>query len=949
MNNFKGSVLDSADEVRTFPTLTMPPPVTNNNTLAASSHSKTVSKFHDSATRTLHPQAVNQNNTSPPVNDKKSKAFKPQTDVRKKIELIKSGNTKSVSHSQLRSSADILPGILKTSQQSIGFRQSVDNPSYVGFNASNLVFDGGSFQAGISQRNNPIVAASPTLSLIDFSRQIPTLESQDNYSSNQQSVSSSLGELRNYSTLMDQFSLHNFLIWNGQTLKNTPEYQSFKRTYENEWGPIAGIISSLERIMSNYNIKLAIVNGQKAADFALLGLPYYDEKDLLACISNIDQIRPMISSFMRDGRGDGQRAAVKIQSVVRQFLAKINFLQKKKFVKSAIHIQSICRRFIQRCRAILLIQQARLDAEEQWNANRMHLKQMWDTFQSATVSGSPCPRLVIHIPSTPESEAFRLCMENLSAVQNAHISCLHQLQHPDVQIVYISPSACGQAERAYHERFLQVLGISTLPQRLRFIVPDMLAKLPPQLPLAHALWYCSSTLRRLKQLILKYPNATIVSSSMGWAEKRISNFLKVPILAPDASVSEMLSTPSFSKKIFVDCGVSFAMGAHDIASQDDFMLALSRLIASNLDVNRWIFRLNSDVVNETVAILDTAKCSLVRVLRSEQTAMLQKHNADPQAWFSKHVQASVRKRLVYVLETDLPELVQIGRTDVFSDWAVYMRSAGKYGMVIEAEAPEILGHVDGMCFIDPLGAVGPILGADLVLNEFLQPVGTLYPQASTIVPALQGAVNAIASKLCQEWGVVGYTTVSFVSFWDAFDGVPRLWAYRLKFGMTPAFGGIGSMAAVKRQDPRALAALPPSLMPAVPPGWCCLHIPTAVHLPLRNSRDDVFFRQLRMNGIGYDATMIEKGGTLFFLSDSVMGGVVSLMCMAPSRTKALEMAIEAMTFIATSFGQQRLEGQRPWNDLNSIIVRARTTLRREKARDKQGLRRATLASKDGVE
>jgi len=49
-----------------------------------------------------------------------------------------------------------------------------------------------------------------------------------------------------YVELMDEFSLHQFIIRKGKTLDSTPEFISFKRTYINYWAGISFIIHLLE-------------------------------------------------------------------------------------------------------------------------------------------------------------------------------------------------------------------------------------------------------------------------------------------------------------------------------------------------------------------------------------------------------------------------------------------------------------------------------------------------------------------------------------------------------------------------------------------------------------------------------------------------------------------------------------------------------------------------------
>ena len=47
---------------------------------------------------------------------------------------------------------------------------------------------------------------------------------------------------RNYDEIMDQFSLHQFIIRKGKVLDNTPEFASYQRSYRAYWGSIERVI-----------------------------------------------------------------------------------------------------------------------------------------------------------------------------------------------------------------------------------------------------------------------------------------------------------------------------------------------------------------------------------------------------------------------------------------------------------------------------------------------------------------------------------------------------------------------------------------------------------------------------------------------------------------------------------------------------------------------------------
>eukprot|EP01037_Dinobryon_pediforme_P045863 gene45863-58723_t len=132
----------------------------------------------------------------------------------------------------------------------------------------------------------------------------------------------------------------------------------------------------------------------------------------------------------------------------------------------------------------------------------------------------------------------------------------------------------------------------------------------------------------------------IVPTTVSWIEKRIAYALNVPVLSADPAVSESLSSRSFAKKVFEEAEVNVPIGAHDIFNVDDLVLALSKLMAANIAIRRWILKLNYDHNQESCAIFDADKLNIVNVLRKEQSDM------DSNGWFSRQVQLNVRKRLL---------------------------------------------------------------------------------------------------------------------------------------------------------------------------------------------------------------------------------------------------------------------------------------------------------------
>ena len=70
--------------------------------------------------------------------------------------------------------------------------------------------------------------------------------------------------------------------------------------------------------------------------------------------------------------------------------------------------------------------------------------------------------------------------------------------------------------------------------------------------------------------------------------------MKIPILCGDPSKQNLYSTKSGSKKIFQLADVPTPLSAIDIYDDQEFILSLAKLIANNLYVNTWIFKIDDE-------------------------------------------------------------------------------------------------------------------------------------------------------------------------------------------------------------------------------------------------------------------------------------------------------------------------------------------------------------------
>lgn len=161
-------------------------------------------------------------------------------------------------------------------------------------------------------------------------------------------------------------------------------------------------------------------------------------------------------------------------------------------------------------------------------------------------------KLLIFVPSISVSEHLRNSIHGFQILQNSFLPIIYQLVDPYLHLLYISPIRLSTEEILYLENLLLNLGISICykgGKRLHFVTPENIRRLPPNIDLSQALYYTSAGIRKIKNLIKKYPNVFFVPISFSVRERNICNLFNIPSLSGDLSVSHAISSRSFIKKV----------------------------------------------------------------------------------------------------------------------------------------------------------------------------------------------------------------------------------------------------------------------------------------------------------------------------------------------------------------------------------------------------------------
>lgn len=100
--------------------------------------------------------------------------------------------------------------------------------------------------------------------------------------------------------------------------------------------------------------------------------------------------------------------------------------------------------------------------------------------------------------------------------------------------------------------------------------------------------------------------AYIVPGKASDYDVKLSIQLGLPILCGEPEETQMFSTKSGAKRIFQYCDIPIPVSAYDIYERPEFESALTRLIANNLDVNVWIFKMDNEYDGRGHASLDVS-------------------------------------------------------------------------------------------------------------------------------------------------------------------------------------------------------------------------------------------------------------------------------------------------------------------------------------------------------
>ncbi|KAH7481742.1 IQ motif-containing protein H [Phytophthora ramorum] len=728
-------------------------------------------------------------------------------------------------------------------------------------------------------------------------------------------LGANVDKIRGYNDLLDAYSLHQFLIHKGRSMRDTPEFVSFRRVAQELWGSVEEALRALETLLTQYFVPLAYVDGQRLLSLAATGQPRFSKSELLACIVNEEQVMSVLRrpGQRYKGRDRKRRAATTIQACVRMWSIR------------------------RRCHAALKtrLREVRREQLERWEARMQDLRTQWPQIAGRR-------RVVVHVPSLSLDEHSRLSAENFAVQQNLQLTriCAAALDsHVDL-LVYVSPFELTADVSQYFLKLLQLGGLADSRPRVKLVFPEQAARFPDHFSLSSLLLYSPHCLRRIRHYTAG-KEAYLVMGLPGAEDQRLAVALDLPILGAPPAQALPLLTRSGGKRLLIRADVNVPTGTYELYDEHELFAALAKLAVAHMEQPKWLLKLDYDPLGIGEAVVDLSGMQAMRELRREKRT--------PEYWRQPGPRDAAAKLVLAELERPgvLARLATPMHTEIFPAWRDFTEAIGHFGCVIEAVPPAGIAatpesssllvepaYVRANLFVYPDGKVyitstqNVLASSGGGLNR--KTVAFTFPQTAAPHEAVQGACDA-TGKLLVETSVWGYVSLDFVVFQDEKNGgSPRLWAlavhpfltdsaasfacfHLLARGALDANSGAYRVAAsnsmVNANPGRSgsggaadLLLREASLTKAALAGAprCFVVCSYVFHPHVTTMQYSAFFHACRLHGVCFD---VERTlGTLFLLADSLTAGVFGILSVGETTEGALAFLRTALEVIGREVG-----------------------------------------------
>eukprot|EP00668_Euglena_longa_P015720 GGOE01019856.1.p1 GENE.GGOE01019856.1~~GGOE01019856.1.p1 ORF type:complete len:909 (-),score=229.43 GGOE01019856.1:58-2784(-) len=681
------------------------------------------------------------------------------------------------------------------------------------------------------------------------------------------------------------------VICRGRTADTTHAFVQFQEANQENWGSIVSMMRALERLCERFAIPMALLNTKRVAYVAMADLEEPSLPDLLSCFINEKEVRTLLQTpgqRYRSGSKGRVAAAITLQSAWRRYSQQIRFTQLVRLTKASRIIQAAWARLGALLKTRSLINEARDARLEEWRVTMATFLEEWPRIRRA-------PRVIIHLPSLSYAVAQAQNLGFYHGFQTAQMAGrLCDLLDPNVSVVYITPRPVERAVVQYYMKMLLAHGVRGLEDRLTFLHPEVMDRVPPDVSLAKGVWWSARLQQQLRE-ITRDQDAYIVPGKVGPEDVELAIRLNLPLLSANPVDSPSLFSKSGRKKVIEESGVPTPTCVYDICDDAAMVDHMAFLIVHHPDCPRWLLKLNREFGGRGIAYLD------VHRLKAMQ-------NVDWESVDRTELQANIALEL----KEYGSKRFKVAQPALFSSWANFLKELRHQGALLEATPPNVLGSPTVHLFLHPTGEAEVLAVQEQILSPHYCCQGTSYP-----VPYVESGLLAAAARevavTAFDRGVIGFCTMDFVAFREG-DQL-RLWVVDIKWRQTD-HGSIHRVAHMVCKEVSPSDALP------LPVGRCYYYSGLICHPRIRAIDHVQFFQACKAKGISFQVELCS--GIVLHLVGSLEQGCLGLLCIGAEMADALASLSVGVAFMQDCVGGRGTGQDSGHANIHHVVAACRT-------------------------
>uniref|UniRef100_UPI0037E9738C IQ motif-containing protein H n=1 Tax=Semicossyphus pulcher TaxID=241346 RepID=UPI0037E9738C len=720
-------------------------------------------------------------------------------------------------------------------------------------------------------------------------------------------------------------SKYSFIIMKGHINPLATDFCLFKQSFCLCWSSVVDPLEALEKLLRDFAVPLARVSGERLVEFAHgWDGSWRKAPPLTSLLSVLENWEEVLGLVVRPGqryKGEGgtEAAVTHIQSCWRRYLARTAYLRycRRKWAAQTIAISWLMHNQPRRVRKAL--QARRFRQLENYRSRAQHLAANWKHIQSSK-------RTIIHIPSLGFSHSQRQNLRGFHILQNMQLCRLCDIRDENVEVIYVCPRHLGEDILHYYTSLLKCEGVadgtdtsttqaSSCSRRFVILTPEAVDYFPTHnMCLSTLLKYSPRTLKRIQNLI-QGKQAYIVGGVAHVDDLAVADELGVPILAPEPAVAQLYSTKSGGRRIFVGAEVDVPPGQGDIYSLNQLHETLAELMAQNIDVQRWLFKMDSEHGGR-----GTAYCDICH-LHCYNWALQEYHRYGPEIWKTEWIQEPVLLRYLDEIPEWLARYARPAKTSCYPTWAGFLKTFLRQGGVVEAYPPsDSVTCLTVDLLLEPGGDVTMLsCGDQLHGSSQLEAMGSTVPQTS-VHPDTLNSICMRVGRACLQRLIVGYVSVDLATFVNPHTMEQKVWAIDLDLSYSDQ---LAMTQTLLMMTGGTLNCRTGCLEVPMPIREKCCERPTAAkplvvnryavigshlfHANLSMLYHHVFLKMCKAHGIGFNKE--RKQGTVFSLYDSMERCNIGMMTVSEDLQGALVTFARNLSVIHQEISAPKMRGE----------------------------------------